>query len=89
MIGRATCNRRCRACNDMAAELVTTMTAHLKAESDLVEAMFVTKDAALAFEVNLRCTELLDRRRDLIHRLKSHIETAHGPGIASTEFALP
>jgi hypothetical protein len=73
----------------MAAELVKTMTAHLKAEGDLVEAMFVRKDAFLAHDVNLRCAELLERRRDLIHRIKSHIERAHGRGIASTEFALP
>ena len=73
----------------MAAELVKTMTAHLKSESDLVEAMFVEKDSALASAVNVRCVELLERRWELIAQLKSHIDTAHGRGMASTEFALP
>ncbi len=73
----------------MAAELVTTMTAHLKSERDLVDAMFVRKDAALAHAVDLRCTELLGYRRELIGRLKAHIEQAHDEHAFPAAFALP
>ena len=90
MMARASCSRGCRTCSDMAAELVQIMTAHLKAEGDLVEAMFVTKDSAAARHRNRRCDELLRIRRHLIEALKTHVEQEHGKdGVVSPEFALP
>ena len=42
----------CYACHLLGVELLQIMTAHLRAESDLADAMFVAKDAALAHETN-------------------------------------
>ena len=71
----------------MASELVEIMRSHLRAESDLVAAMFVKKDAALAHEVNVKATALLQERKALIAVMRSHVEQDHGDDY-STEFTL-
>ena len=83
--GRMACAR----CHEMATELVLVMRSHLQAEGDLVEAMFVKKDAVLAHSANIRAAELLEERKDLIARFKAHVAQAHSRGDQSAEFALP
>ena len=79
----------CAKCHEMATELVLVMRSHLRAEGDLAEAMFVKKDPVLAHAANIRAAELLDERKDLIARFKSHISQAHTRGDESAEFVLP
>ena len=64
------------------------MTEHLKAERDLVDSMFVSKDATRAHELNLQSVTLLQRREALIGTMKFHDVHEHA-GSTQLEFALP
>ena len=67
----------CATCSDLATDLLRIMTEHLRAESDLAEAMFVAKDPVLAHKANQLCVSLLLRRDEQIAALKFHCELCH------------
>src|SRR5687767_6319311 len=81
-------NEECDTCREMAAKVVDAMRDHLQAESELADAAFVKKDAALAHTANVKAAALLRDRKALIARLRLHSQETHGHW-HSPDFVLP
>jgi hypothetical protein len=70
-------NRPCSICRDLISELIAIMADHLKAEKELADAMFISRDFTAARRANTKALLLLAKRDRLIQRYEDHRQATH------------
>jgi hypothetical protein len=76
----------CSVCAELGREILSVMREHLRAESELANAMFVLQDFSVAREADARARRLIKERQVLKIRLENHKSAAHESLAATPPF---
>jgi hypothetical protein len=80
-------SRACPTCEDLESELLRVTARQLKAERDLIDAMFIGEDSLQTHEFNLQTVALHAKRDEILAEFKLHILKEHS-GFSGLEIAL-
>jgi hypothetical protein len=70
---------KCTQCDDFAVKVIAATREYHRAEHELADATFATKDAPVLEEISGRVSSLMDKRNALLEAFTTHVEIEHAP----------